>query len=147
MHIQKVISKKTYKKTSWKPLTNRAGSGSVSQLYDSRIRIRTKMSRIHNTASPQNEVTETFLNNASHLKFILWGKWENLAYCKCLWASLYWNTCHGRAGGSCSASPAHSSSSAQDLAANKCWLGYSDFHNLMGFTSKKMPNNILKNVR
>ncbi len=25
-------------------------------------------------------------------------------------------------------------------------LGYSDFHNLMGFTSKKMPNNILKNV-
>jgi hypothetical protein len=22
-------------------------------------------------------------------------------------------------------------------------LGYSDFHNLMGFTSKKMPNNIL----
>jgi hypothetical protein len=25
-------------------------------------------------------------------------------------------------------------------------VGYSDFHNLMGFTSKKMPNNILKNV-
>ncbi len=25
-------------------------------------------------------------------------------------------------------------------------LGYSDFHNLMRFTSKKMPNNILKNV-
>ncbi len=24
-----------------------------------------------------------------------------------------------------------------------CTLGYSDFHNLMGFTSKKMPNNIL----
>ncbi len=24
-----------------------------------------------------------------------------------------------------------------------CALGYSDFHNLMGFTSKKMPNNIL----
>jgi hypothetical protein len=24
-----------------------------------------------------------------------------------------------------------------------CVLGYSDFHNLMGFTSKKMPNNIL----
>jgi hypothetical protein len=22
-------------------------------------------------------------------------------------------------------------------------IGYSDFHNLMGFTSKKMPNNIL----
>jgi hypothetical protein len=22
-------------------------------------------------------------------------------------------------------------------------VGYSDFHNLMGFTSKKMPNNIL----
>jgi hypothetical protein len=22
-------------------------------------------------------------------------------------------------------------------------LGYSDFHNLMGFASKKMPNNIL----
>jgi hypothetical protein len=27
-----------------------------------------------------------------------------------------------------------------------CTVGYSDFHNLMGFTSKKMPNNILKNV-
>jgi hypothetical protein len=27
-----------------------------------------------------------------------------------------------------------------------CALGYSDFHNLMRFTSKKMPNNILKNV-
>jgi hypothetical protein len=25
-------------------------------------------------------------------------------------------------------------------------VGYSDFHNLMGFASKKMPNNILKNV-
>jgi hypothetical protein len=25
-------------------------------------------------------------------------------------------------------------------------VGYSDFHNLMGFTSKKMPKNILKNV-
>ncbi len=25
-------------------------------------------------------------------------------------------------------------------------LGYSDFHNLMGITSKKMPNNILYNV-
>jgi hypothetical protein len=24
-----------------------------------------------------------------------------------------------------------------------CPLGYSDFHNLTGFTSKKMPNNIL----
>jgi hypothetical protein len=24
-----------------------------------------------------------------------------------------------------------------------CSLGYSDFHNLMGFISKKMPNNIL----
>jgi len=24
-----------------------------------------------------------------------------------------------------------------------CTVGYSDFHNLMGFTSKKMPNNIL----
>ncbi len=24
-----------------------------------------------------------------------------------------------------------------------CTIGYSDFHNLMGFTSKKMPNNIL----
>jgi hypothetical protein len=27
-----------------------------------------------------------------------------------------------------------------------CRVGYSDFHNLMGFTSKKMPNNILTNV-
>jgi hypothetical protein len=26
----------------------------------------------------------------------------------------------------------------------RVWVvGYSDFHNLMGFTSKKMPNNIL----
>ncbi len=25
-------------------------------------------------------------------------------------------------------------------------VGYSDFHNLMGFTSKKMPNNNLYNV-
>ncbi len=25
-------------------------------------------------------------------------------------------------------------------------LGYNDFHNLMGFTSKKMPNNILKKI-
>jgi hypothetical protein len=24
-----------------------------------------------------------------------------------------------------------------------CALGYSEFHNLMGFTSKKLPNNIL----
>jgi hypothetical protein len=24
-----------------------------------------------------------------------------------------------------------------------CRVGYSDYHNLMGFTSKKMPNNIL----
>jgi hypothetical protein len=23
-------------------------------------------------------------------------------------------------------------------------VGYNDFHNLMGFTSKKMPNNVLK---
>jgi hypothetical protein len=27
-----------------------------------------------------------------------------------------------------------------------CRLGYCDVHNLMGFPSKKMPNNILKNV-
>jgi hypothetical protein len=27
-----------------------------------------------------------------------------------------------------------------------CTLGYSDFNNLMGFTSKKLPNNILNNV-
>ncbi len=27
-----------------------------------------------------------------------------------------------------------------------CRVGYSDFHNLMGFSSKKMLNNILKNV-
>ncbi len=27
-----------------------------------------------------------------------------------------------------------------------CILGYSDFYNLMGFTSKQMPNNIIKNV-
>jgi hypothetical protein len=33
---------------------------------------------------------------------------------------------------------AHTSKNLQD-----CILGYSDFHNLMGFTSKKMPNNIL----
>jgi hypothetical protein len=26
------------------------------------------------------------------------------------------------------------------------WVGYSDFHNLMRFTRKKMQNNILKNV-
>jgi hypothetical protein len=26
---------------------------------------------------------------------------------------------------------------------NQYAVGYSDFHNLMGFTSKKMPNNIL----
>ncbi len=25
-----------------------------------------------------------------------------------------------------------------------CKIGYSDFHNLMGLTSKKMPKNILK---
>ncbi len=28
-------------------------------------------------------------------------------------------------------------------AVRECTLGYSDFHNLMGFPSKKMPNNIL----
>jgi hypothetical protein len=27
-----------------------------------------------------------------------------------------------------------------------CVVGYSDFHNLKGFTSKKMPNNILQNI-
>jgi hypothetical protein len=27
-----------------------------------------------------------------------------------------------------------------------CAIGYSDFHNLWGFTSKKMPNNILKSA-
>ncbi len=27
--------------------------------------------------------------------------------------------------------------------SHQCRIGYSDFHNLMGFTSKKMPNNIL----
>jgi hypothetical protein len=33
------------------------------------------------------------------------------------------------------------------LAALCVWsIGYSDFHNLMRFTSKKMPNNILKSV-
>ncbi len=26
------------------------------------------------------------------------------------------------------------------------YIGYGDFHNLTGFTSKKMPNSILKNV-
>ncbi len=30
--------------------------------------------------------------------------------------------------------------------AGGCGLGYSDIHNLMRFTSRKMPNNILKNV-
>jgi hypothetical protein len=34
-----------------------------------------------------------------------------------------------------------SSTPAQGALA--CELGYSDFHNLMGFTRKKMPNNIL----
>jgi hypothetical protein len=29
---------------------------------------------------------------------------------------------------------------------SRCVLGYSDFHNFMRFTSKKMLNNILKNV-
>ncbi len=29
------------------------------------------------------------------------------------------------------------------LNAVQCAVGYSDFHNLMGFTNKKMPNNIL----
>ncbi len=27
-----------------------------------------------------------------------------------------------------------------------CTIGYSDFHNLIRFTIKRMPNNILKNV-
>jgi hypothetical protein len=27
-----------------------------------------------------------------------------------------------------------------------CAIGYIDFHNLMGFTSKKLPKNIPKNV-
>ncbi len=27
-----------------------------------------------------------------------------------------------------------------------CPIGYGDFHKLWGFTSKKMPNNILQNV-
>jgi hypothetical protein len=31
--------------------------------------------------------------------------------------------------------------------SQQCTVGYGDFHNLMGFTSKQMPNNILKNVR
>jgi hypothetical protein len=30
-----------------------------------------------------------------------------------------------------------------EVCASECTIGYSDFHNLMGFTSKKMPNNIL----
>ncbi len=32
---------------------------------------------------------------------------------------------------------------SDDSLKGVCWVGYSDFHNLMGFTSKKMPNNIL----
>ena len=31
------------------------------------------------------------------------------------------------------------------LLTIQCTLGYSDFHNLMGFTSKMLSNNILKN--
>ncbi len=34
-------------------------------------------------------------------------------------------------------------SSIIGLAGMACRVGYSDFHNLMGFTSKKMPYNIL----
>jgi hypothetical protein len=34
----------------------------------------------------------------------------------------------------------------QEVSILPSTLGYSDFHNVMGFTSKKMPNNILKNV-
>ncbi len=32
------------------------------------------------------------------------------------------------------------------LWCHQCTVGYSDFHNLMGFIRKKMTNNILKNV-
>jgi hypothetical protein len=32
------------------------------------------------------------------------------------------------------------------VCCNDWPVGYSDFHNLLRFTSKKMPNNILKNV-
>jgi carboxylesterase type B len=35
---------------------------------------------------------------------------------------------------------------AYDSAFGAVTLGYSDFNNLMGFTSNKLPNNILKNV-
>ncbi len=122
----RLFMKKPYKNffllASWKPQTKRGKEPDGIRIRksggtNSRIRIRTKMLRIHNTASSQNEVTQTFLHM---IMPHIWssfseGKWENLAYCKCLAASLYWNTCHGRAGGSCSASPAHSSSSAQDL--------------------------------
>ncbi len=31
------------------------------------------------------------------------------------------------------------------LRVQECKVGYSDFHNFMRFTSKKMLNNILKN--
>ncbi len=56
MYLKKVKSKNLYKKTtyillaSWKPLTKRAGSGSVIQWTDPSIRIHLKMSRIWNTA-------------------------------------------------------------------------------------------------
>ncbi len=39
--------------------------------------------------------------------------------------------------------PVHYFSSSCPHYSTSWVVGYSDFHNLMGFTSKKMPNNIL----
>ncbi len=41
--------------------------------------------------------------------------------------------------------PPHKKQS-RELKSGEWAVGYSDFHNLKGFTRKKMPNNILKNV-
>jgi hypothetical protein len=38
------------------------------------------------------------------------------------------------------------SSTGRILHTQHLSVGYSDFHNLVGFTSKKMPNNIQKNI-
>jgi hypothetical protein len=96
MNCRKVMSKSNWKKTSlllasWKSLTKGAGSvsrsGSIIKYTDPRIRIRTKKSRIWNTAL----ITETFphisytAQHANEGKSYSIQSWVNFP---CIWGNM-----------------------------------------------------------
>ncbi len=104
---------------------------------DGNIRIRDKHSG--SATLKENIIKKTKLWNLENKQTICFDTWKRISLGNCGMKKpciLY-------------SRPIISLCRAQKASYNKnntCLLGYSDFHNLMGFTSKKMPNNIPKNV-